>query len=232
MGVSSKPGKKGQVGTGLDRDVLVFDGVIEHRGQAVEDLANRRWPERHSPATPVIADVGPFVERFPKLSRLAQEAGLEVQAQLAIDSIDREVAEEGEEVPLQPPAVVVCRALGDWPIAENAVDLGLQPPGGVVGEERDPTLLPAGLRQDWLLWASPNTQVDLCFDVAQFSAGGLLLPATTTSAGAASPFMQDQPLSAPVDTESEVEGAGAVGENPDLESACAPTTHQARIPLN
>ena len=100
-------------------DVPVLDGLVEDRGQAVDELADRRRAEWPAPPTPV-PQFGAGVDRAPQLGGFPQLVGLERQAELGVDLVEAVLAEERQQVLGQSPAVVALRVGVDRPVAEDA----------------------------------------------------------------------------------------------------------------
>ena len=115
-------------------DVLVLDGLVENAAERLDELLDRRQPERSdSPPAPV-AQLGARGDGTPQLLGLAQLGLLEAQADAAVDLVQSVVAEEGQQVNGQPPAVVGLRVGVDRLVADHALGLRRQPPGGVLVE--------------------------------------------------------------------------------------------------
>lgn len=159
-------------------DVAVLDRVVEDRGEGVDQLADRGGRERDGSATASVADVGACVERGTQLARLAQLAGLEGEAQVRVDRVEAAVPEERQQVACKPPAVVADRVRRDPLVADRAVDLRLQPPGGVDVEGRDGAVLGRRRERGRRLRWRPHADADAREDVPQLRAcAGLVPPA-------------------------------------------------------
>jgi hypothetical protein len=207
-------------------DVAVLDCIIEDRRQPVDQLPHRCRPERDgAPAAPV-ADVGARFDRLADLGCLAQLARLELTADVAVDLVERAVAEERQQVAAEPPAVVARGALGDRLVAEDAVNLGLQPPRGVLVERRR---LGGGrrcLERRGRLGPWPHARAHPGLDVPEFGSRARLVPAATAAASASGSLVQDDELAAPACAEAQMERPGAVGEFACFDGAARDRSHQ------
>ena len=112
---------------GVVIDVAVLDRVVEDRGELVEHFADRARRQRHHSLLVLVAQLGARLDRRTQLARLLELVSLEGEAQVRVDLIEPVVGEEGQQMRLDLPAVLLLRVGADRLGPENAVDLGLQP---------------------------------------------------------------------------------------------------------
>jgi hypothetical protein len=125
--------------------------------------------------------------------------------------IERKMTEEREEVAVEPPAVVAGCGLGNWLVAEKAVDLGVKPPPGVFAEQR-PLLFTLGrANESGPFRRLPNTKPHLGQDVAKLSTGSGLIPSAPASTGTARARVQDDALAGAVTAKTQSKRASAIG---------------------
>ena len=94
-------------------------------------------PERsHSPPA-AVAQHGAGLDRSSELGGFLELVGLEGETEVGVDLVEAVLAEERQQVVGQARAVVGLGVRADRPVAEDAVDLRLQPGRGVLVERRD-----------------------------------------------------------------------------------------------
>ena len=76
----------------------VVDGFIEDRGEAVDELADHRGPERPHASAASIAQHGAGLDRAAELCRLLELVRLERDAEFSVDLVKLVLAEEGQQV--------------------------------------------------------------------------------------------------------------------------------------
>jgi hypothetical protein len=208
-------------------DVTVLDRVAQDRRERVDQLADRGCSERHGAPAATVADVGTGVERDAQLVRLPKLAGLEREAEVRVDRVEPAVAEEGEQVVREPPAVVGDRVRRDPLVANRAVDLRLEPPGGVDVEGRYGAVL-GRRRECWRrLGRRPHADADAREDVAQLRPRAGLVPAAAKAARAAWLLVEDHALALGADAEAQIESARAVRQRAREDGAGRQRCHQA-----
>jgi hypothetical protein len=108
-------------------DVAVFDGLVEHGGQAIDELADRGRTKRLLTASARITDHRTCGDRGPELGGLPQLVRFERLTKRGVDLVEPVFAEERQQVAAEAPPVIVLRVGVDRPVTENAGDLGLEP---------------------------------------------------------------------------------------------------------
>jgi hypothetical protein len=207
---------------------VVLDGLVEDRGERINELAQRGGAQGAELAAALIAQVGPGPDGLADLVGLAELVGLELLAELRGDLVQAIAAEERGEV-RQAPAVVDLRVSGNRSVAELPGDLPLQPPAGVIGE--GPGLAMHGLEGQGWLGALPDSDADAGEDVAQLGSGGGLVPSAAAAAGASAELVQDDPLASAVEADAQMERAGPVGEDVNVNRPVRDARHQAALAL-
>ena len=104
-------------------DVLILDGLVENAAQRLDELLDRRQPEGSDPPSAPVAQLGARGDGTPQLLRFAQLGLLEAQAHTAVDLVQAVLAEEGQQVHGQAPAVVSLRVGVYRLVADDALGL-------------------------------------------------------------------------------------------------------------
>ena len=195
-------------------DVPVLDRLIEDRRERVDQLADRRRPERPQPSAAPVAQLRAGRDA-PRAARPPPElVRLEGEAELAVDLVEPVGAEERQQVTVEPPAVVrlgvgvdrlVARARRrSSPAATRTRTRGTS--GTLVARR-------VGVRRCSALRQTPARTRASTFSSS--TARGALVPAAAAAALAAGALVEDHALALAGRGEPQAEGASPVSEGDD-----------------
>jgi hypothetical protein len=202
-------------------EVSVGDGLVEDRGEACDQLSERRWTERADPPSPAIAQLRACLERVLQLRGFLELVCFELKAVVRRDLADAVFAEEREDVVREAGAVVGLRVRANWPIAEQTGVLVLKPLRRVLVKGGRPRCLPA-LGQ---LPLPPHARSDLREDVLELDLGGALIPSAAAAAFAVTPLVQYLHLAPALYAEAQLEDERPVAEGLDDDVAACVRGH-------